>query len=163
MLNFSTFRHALVRWSCIFTFTLSLLMMSSCSKEKKPRTPINEIGLDKYVFRALDINFEFEFEIFEYKVIDKEKGEFSEQWKIIVSDDALDNVVNAINDPSSRKCRVTVSLPGDGAVPRGTAHIPAYVCQVNLYDEHLSLYASFKSDSNVVTVAVSELHLSGVF
>lgn len=163
MLTFSTFRHALARLGFIFTFTLLLFMMFSCSKDKEPRTPINEIGLGKYVFRALDVDFEFEYEILEYRVFEKGKGEFSEQWKILVADDVLKDVADTIKDPNSRKCRVTVSLPGEGSVPRGTESIPAFICRVENYEERLSLYAFFKSDSDIVTVAVSELHLSGVF
>lgn len=141
------------------SFSLVIILLFACSS-KEPRTPVKELGFDAYMYKALNVDFEFEYEIIKYYVSEMEQGGFGETFVIRVKFKDLEKITNSIK--LSNSCQV-VSTPAGNPLNASAGTVSGYRCVTDLRSELLSAYAFFKEDFNEITFAFSDLHLTGVF
>lgn len=158
----SMFDRTFVSLICIIGLTTMGGLLTSCAKSSKTERLITESGLDGYVFRALNVDFEFEYKALDYRILTDESKELVEQWRISVPADDLIAVARVIENSTSNTCQVTTRLPRNGAVDGGSEKKSVYKCRVKLHEKQMALFASFWSDSEVVTVAIRHLILTGI-
>ena len=82
--------------------TANLFYVSACS-EKGTRIPIKQLGFEKYVYRALDVGFEFEYMVTDYQLTEEEGGKFEERFILSLEKVEYEKVFKAAS--SFRYCR----------------------------------------------------------
>lgn len=145
-----------------FLMTASNLFYVSACSEKETRIPIKQLGFEKYVYRALDVGFEFEYMVTDYQLTEEEEGKFEERFILSLEKEEYEKVFKAAS--SFRYCRLAWANPeSDQKDNSGTGTIDAYICRVSLRPEGIFLGSSFKEDIHKISVVASELNQTGVF